>query len=63
MACVIQRFFLMVNFHHLATKNKGLTNVTKAILGNRFKNSPYLEKTKKLEVAKFRQCVIVGCQN
>jgi hypothetical protein len=55
-------FFFVASFRHLTTKNKGLANLTKGILGI-FKNkSPYLEE-KRLEVARFRQRVTVGRQN
>jgi hypothetical protein len=50
----------MANFGHLATK-KGLANSIKGFL-RIFKNKlAYLEK-KKLEVARFRQCVPLSCQ-
>jgi len=54
-------FFFVANFHNLVTK-KGLANPTKGILQTLKRKSPYF-KGKKLEVAKFRQCVHVCCQN
>jgi len=50
---VVPSFFIVANFRHLATKKKGLANVTNEILGIVFKNSPYFEE-KRLEVARFR---------
>jgi hypothetical protein len=57
-----QELFFVANFRHLATKKKGLANPTNGFLRISLKNSPYLEK-KKLEVARFRQCVSLGRQN
>jgi hypothetical protein len=46
----------------VATKKKELANLTKENWGIVFKNSPYFEE-KRLEVARFRQCVTIGRQN
>jgi hypothetical protein len=43
-------------------QKKGLANPTKGFLRFKKKNSPHLEE-KKLEVARFRKCVPLGCQN
>jgi hypothetical protein len=56
-----ERFFLVANFRHLGTKIKRGDESNKENFENFFK-SPYLEE-KKLEVARFRQCVAVRRQN
>jgi hypothetical protein len=54
--------FLLENVHDLATQKKWLANPTKGFLRFKKNNSPYLDQ-KNLEVAKFKHCVFVGCQN
>jgi hypothetical protein len=58
---LIQGFFCG-EFSPPGDKKKGLANPTKGFLRIFVQNSPYLEK-KKLEVARFRQCVPLGRQN
>jgi hypothetical protein len=59
--CGYQQRFYLDEFSPLGDKKKGLTNLTKGILEFVWKNGDILRKKK--QVARFRQCVIVGRQN
>jgi hypothetical protein len=57
-------FFFVANFPHLVTekKRRGLANPTKGFLRIFFKIR-HISRKKKLEVARFSQCVSLGRQN
>jgi hypothetical protein len=57
-----QQFSFCGEFSPLRNKQKGLKNLTKEILRVSFLNRHILRK-KKIEVARFRQCVTAGRQN
>ncbi len=56
-------FFFGGEFSPPADKKKKAGVSNKWIFEIKKKNSPYLEEKKKLEVARFRQCLPLGRQN
>jgi hypothetical protein len=59
---LVQCFYFLANFHNLTTpQKKGLANPTNGFLRFKKEHAPNLDQ-KNLEVARFRQCVLVGRQ-
>jgi hypothetical protein len=58
----VQGFLFFGEFSALGDKEKGLANPTKGFLRIQKKNR-HIWRKKRLEVARFRQCVPLGCKN